>query len=910
MRRVTVISPKRRSTSRSSRSSIRSKLARKLFALGSALVVAVGGCSREYYRHQADDQAKCLIREKQNDPRWDIPDRSVYIDPHSRYHDPNDPDHEPLPPDDPKSHELMHCVYGMKGYQRWHENGELNELENPGWRQYLTEYMPRDEDGAYQIDLDAALQLALLHSRNYQTNVESLYLSALDVAFERFRFDTQFFAGTRSIWTHLGSEPTQLSSSTLTTVNSARATKLLPAGGQFLIDFANTFVWQFAGSDTNTRADSLLSFTFLQPFLRQGGREVAMERLTLAERGLLANVRQMERYRQGFLLDIAVGTGPVGGPSRQGGFQGEAGLSGFTGTGAGGFAGVGEASNFGRIGAGGGGGGTAGGGGGAGFAAGVAGNVGGFIGLAQRQQQIRNREANLALQLENLARMEELFAAGRIGSFQVDQFRQNVQTTRSQYLAALNDYAAFQEQYLMTALGLPPDIPIRVNQSIVEQFQFTDPTLSDLRARVNLLTDRIRTAEDPSVQALREAFSEFDALNEPILRRFEAVRQDFIKLDATKEERLDALSREKDRTEFLEQIDRLADQLNSLERQYATIRGDLQRTRSELDADQRKLAHQQLVSELESISDLLLELGFNQAGVRLEAIVLPPVKLDSDQALQIARANRLDIMNQRAEVVDQWRLIALNADRLQADLNVELNGSIGTLDRNIVRFRDQTGSFSASVRFDTPITRLGERNLYRQSLIDYQRVRRGYIQFEDQVHQSLRNTLRGVKLFEEEIELRRQAMRIAIRQMDFNQARLKEPPRVGAAGAAAGDPVRDLLGAFSDFLETQNGVMNTYLTYQASRMILYRDLGIVRFDDGGRWIDEPLEAALRRAQSQDDCLPPAYPVLASRNADLCTIPDVSAESSGTVNINLSQCVDDPQTAAGVQAPPHGRSSSD
>jgi hypothetical protein len=270
-----------------------------------------------------------------------------------------------------------------------------------------------------------------------------------------------------------------------------------------------------------------------------------------------------------------------------------------------------------------------------------------------------------------------------------------------------------------------------------------------------------------------------------------------------------------------------------------------------------------------------LELGFNQAGVRLETIVLPAVKLDSDQALQIALANRLDIMNQRAEVVDQWRLIALNADRLEADLDVQLDGSIGTLDRNIVNFRDQTGSFSASVRFDSPISRLGERNIYRQSLIDYQRVRRSYIAFEDSVNQGLRNTLRGVKLFEEEIELRRQAMRIAIRQMDFNQARLKEPPRVGAGAGAAGDPVRDLLGAFSDFLNTQNGVMNTYLSYQATRMLLYRDLGIVRFDESGMWVDEPLEEALRRAQCVDVSIPPAYPVLGSSQTPAPQSPTIS-----------------------------------
>jgi hypothetical protein len=857
-----------------------------LLAAGSALSMGLAGCSREYYRRQADDQAECLIQEKKNDPRWTSPAQSVYPDSRSRYYDHNDPDHQPLPPDDPSSHELMHCVYGMRGYKRWHENGQISDLENPDWRNYLSDYMEKREDGVYVMDLTDAVQLSLLHSRTYQNNVENIYLSALDVAFERYRFDVQFFAGNRTSWLHTGSEPTQNSSSTLTTVNSASATKLFPAAGQFAVDFANTFVWQFVGRDTNTRADSLLSFTFLQPFLRRGGREVAMETLTLSERGLLGNIRQMERYRQGFLLDIATGTGAVPGPSRQGGFTGGAGLSGFTGQGTGGFSGVGEASNFGRLGGGQVGGGGGGGGGGAGFAQGVAGNVGGFIGLAQRLQQNRNQEANLALQLENLARMEELFAAGRIGSFQVDQFRQNVQTARSQYLAALDDYDRQQENFLMNTLGLPPDLPVTVDESVVEEFQFTDPKLSGLRTRVNALTSRVRIAEDPALELIQQALEDFQALDGLVLERFDSVRRDFEKLDAAQQQRLDALSREADRKEFLDQVTRLHEQYRSLERQYGSIQEEVGRARTQLRPEQRKPVHQQLVAQFEALSDLLLELGFNQAGVRLEAIVLPPVKLDSEQAFRIAMANRLDIMNQRAEVVDQWRLIALNADRLEADLDVTLEGSIGTLDRNIVKFRDQTGSFSASVRFDSPISRLGERNIYRQSLIDYQRVRRSFIAFEDSVNQGLRNTLRGIKLFEEEIELRRQAMRIAIRQMDFNQARLKEPPRVGAAAGAQGDPVRDLLGAFSDFLNTQNGVMNTYLSYQASRMLLYRDLGIVRFDENGIWVDEPLEAALRRSEGVDVSIPPAFPLLASQAAVLCGIQDL-AESERDTPVTLA-----------------------
>src|SRR3990172_167392 len=59
------------------------------------------------------------------------------------YNNPYDPVRPPMPPDDPESHELMHCVYGKKGWSKWHENGELSGLENPTWQQCLDQYVTR-----------------------------------------------------------------------------------------------------------------------------------------------------------------------------------------------------------------------------------------------------------------------------------------------------------------------------------------------------------------------------------------------------------------------------------------------------------------------------------------------------------------------------------------------------------------------------------------------------------------------------------------------------------------------------------------------------------------------------------------------------------------------------------------------
>jgi outer membrane protein TolC len=886
--------------SSASRRSVRRWFGRRLlgWVVGSGVLSAVlaGGCSREYYRRDADQQAYQLIDEKESDPRWQLPDYSVYGDPRSRYFEPTNPDCPPIPPDDPASHEFMHCVYGKRGYARWHENGDLTELENPDWRNYLGDVMERRDDGTYTLELQDAVHLALLHSPRYQRNIESLYLSALDVSFERFRFDTQFFASNRTTFLHRGSEFIHRqgtvtgaggakvagnSSSTLTVVNNAQASgprttvgagKLFPAGGQLLVDFANTFVWQFAGSDQNTRADSLLSFTFIQPFLRRGGREVVMETLTRAERSLLANVRQMEFYRQYFLLDVAMGTGTTGGPSRQGGFQGGSGLTGFTGQGGGGFSGVGEgAGNFGRIGGTGGGGGGGGGGAGAGgFAGGVAGNVSGFIGLVQRAQQIRNSEANLEQQLDNLERTEALFAAGRIDSLQVDQFRQNVQTTQSQLLASRNTFQNALENYLIQTLGLPPDLPVRIDESIVEPFQFSEPRLRELQNRLKRLITQTRTDESPSIDVLRQTYDSFRQMRGPIAERFEVVRNDFRRLDSVQSERLQTLSDDVSRKEFEDQLAKLTEDFQQLEKRFAATEPGAAAVERLLTPNSRDEAQQEIIAQTDAMAEILRELVFVQAGVRLESVVLPPVEISPDDAFRIALANRLDIMNQRAEVVDQWRLIAFNADRLESDLDVMVTGDIGTLDRNIVNFRDQTGSFTFGLRFDSPITRLDERNIYRQSLIDYQRVRRDYIQTEDSLKRTLRQTLSAVQLFATEIEQRRKAMRIALRTMDLTQERLQEPPRAGAAGQAGlgQNVVRDLLQAFSDILTTQNDIMNTYLNYQQFRMVLYRDLGIIQFDENGMWIDEPLEQALKRASAVAETeLPPLKPAMAEVRAN-------------------------------------------
>lgn len=851
-----------------------------VFLLAALLPSLLTGCHRrQYYRRKADSQAYCLIDEKSRDPRWMLHGFNVYPDEQSRCYDPNNVDRPPMPPDDPESHKFMHCVYGMRGYKRWHRDGDQSDLENPIWRDSLIAQMSQDPDGKYVMTLESAIQLALLHSPQFQRNLEELYLSALDVSFERFRFDVQYYGGNVTSLVHRGSENASsrpnssslLSSQTYLDRGNSRSQgaaagvqKLLPTGGQFLAEFANSFVWQLSGPDSNTTAQSLLSFNLVQPLLRAGGRDVVLERLTIAERSLLANIRQMERFRQGFLLNVAYGSGNEQGPSRRGGFLGGSGLTGFTGTGTGGFGGVGEATGFGRFGGALGGGGAAGGAAGGGFAAGVAVNVGGFIGLVQQLQQVRTRKANLDDQIYSLDRVEAYANAGRINQVQVLQIRQNVQTARSQYLDAVSSFERGIESFLTRTLGLPPDLPVRIDESIAEPFRLADAESNQLRIELGRFYLQILDAASPTTEQLADWTKQSQKHRQSVRGRLDVVQTDIATLERSLEKRLATVTDATVKQNIAAQPKQLKGELANYETQFSKTSDAIAELTQLLSRKQLKQAHDLLALHTKSLLDLMLDLAHVQGAARVEAVTLKePVRLDSDEALRVALANRLDIMNQRAEVVDQWRLIAFNANDLESDLDVTFSGDIGTLDRNIVKFRNQTGRLFAGIQFDAPLTRLGERNEYRQALIDFQRVRRDYIQFIDSVQQSLRDNLRRLTQLEQEMELRRQAVRIAIQNVDILQKQLEQPPAAGAQAQFSDTLVRNLLAAYADLLQTQNDVMGTYLNYELLRLQLYRDLGLIEFDERGLPTDEPLDSLLARAPRQELYLPPDCSIAAT-----------------------------------------------
>ena len=219
-------------------------------------------------------------------------------------------------------------------------------------------------------------------------------------------------------------------------------------------------------------------------------------------------------------------------------------------------------------------------------------------------------------------------------------------------------------------------------------------------------------------------------------------------------------------------------------------------------------------------------------------------------------------MNNRAALVDSWRLIAFNADALQSRLDIVASGDINTVHNNPVSFRAPTADLRMGVRFNAPFTRLLERNNYRQSIIDYERDRREFIQYLDGVHRSLRTLLRDLEQLRVNLEIQRRAVAISIRRVDLTQEDLNKPSAPAAPGQQATQlgptAALNLLTALSDLRNTQDNFMSVWLNYYAARMRLMRDLGIMTLDEQGRWVDIPIPADGENAE--DTSMPPEVPV--------------------------------------------------
>ena len=318
---------------------------------------------------------------------------------------------------------------------------DFNEAEAAGY--------PRNSK-PFIISMEQAFQLALINSRLYQSQLETLYGASLAVTIQRFAFMPQFYAGMSPLTgvlsggsqgPGLGISPnfgnsftyatketgTQISALNFGTV--AGVGKTLATGGRLVTGFANQVIFNFVGKHPGQpKVQSFLPLAFVQPFLRGGGRAVTLELLTQAERNLVYAVRSFAQFRQQFIVATITG-GQV--PS------------------------LGSAVPT------------------LGFSGGGSGDpVVGFLNVAEDIQLVENARRNLAA-FDQIVKVYTALIDGEasgLTQLQLDQVAQQQQNARQQLVATRTNYRNDLDQFKMQ-MGLPPDTPLIIDRTVVGKFR-------------------------------------------------------------------------------------------------------------------------------------------------------------------------------------------------------------------------------------------------------------------------------------------------------------------------------------------------------------------------------------------------------------------------------------------------------
>ena len=828
------------------------------------LTLLAPGCSRTFWREQADTDVYQAIGTHLNDPRWASPRLDITPDPRSRFFDPFNPDHAPLPPDDPAAHALMHCVDGKQGYAGWHKSGDQLNLENPAWLANfgITPDIIDPSTGAYygkvpaleEVTLGEAVELSLIHSREYQFQLEAVYLSALDVTFERFQFGVRYLGIG-------GGEPSSNLTHTvrphgppdrLALNNRFGVSQLLPAGGQIAFELANSTLWLFEPKSTSSA--SSLSYSLVQPLLLGAGRKLVLENLTQSERNLLYTLRDLARFRQQFFTDV-VGSG------------------------------------------------------------------GGYLGLLQQLQAIRNQEDNIRRIERQLAEFQALSdRSGIPRRAQLAQFPANVEIPdslrqqlvynpldgdlswlgamsdeqeqalrglsnepafrlavnelieqiravagslnelqlQSQLASARNNLRDLRRQYqdsldsYKLRLGLPTDIPIGVDDALLGQFQLIAPTLRDLETQVeNFLIEFGRiNDQDPEYDLLQSTLVRYVPLAESVQRAgVGLLEQDLKRVEANLGQRLGLLPDDAERDRVRADIAGDVRRLNNLK---AELDGNLTRV-IELQAwiqatpqpgfEGRQKLYDSAKRLQENLRQVVRGLTVAQIGLRLELVTVQKFEMDLERAVALSIENRVDLMNDRAVVMDARRRVEVAGNRLLSRVDLVAEGDIRNTGRhNPVDFRFDQSDLRFGVRFTAPLDQIQERNAYRAAQIDYQRVRRAYMLAEDQVKQQVRQAWRQLDVLKSNLETSRQAVRIAALQLDLAIEEANAPV-VEGGGNAAGLQGQNILRALDTVLNAQNSLLVNWVRYEQNRLNIHRDMGIMEVGPDGLWIDSFYQSA-------------------------------------------------------------------
>jgi outer membrane protein TolC len=157
------------------------------------------------------------------------------------------------------------------------------------------------------LTLAQAVAIATKYNRDYQFQKENLYLQALALTGERYKYALKWFGTIDAEYTKNQVSPgNQITESpeqkTIKAEGGVEKTFVTPDG--ILLNTSLVFDWaRFITGDTRTTLSGVLSGTLDIPLLGNGAGKTAWENLTQTERNVLYQIRTFNRYRQTFVVD-------------------------------------------------------------------------------------------------------------------------------------------------------------------------------------------------------------------------------------------------------------------------------------------------------------------------------------------------------------------------------------------------------------------------------------------------------------------------------------------------------------------------------------------------------------------------------------------------------------------------------
>ncbi|HZV03603.1 MAG TPA: hypothetical protein VE999_00805 [Gemmataceae bacterium] len=839
------------------------------------LLMSLSGCTRRFFRRRADAEVDEILAEKDKYPQWKINDYYVYPHPLSRFADPTDPDRPPMPPDDPAAWDMAPHPQRpwLKGYKYWQGTGYIelmrrwdteNRAKQEAQRAQQEEEAVGEEarlmgeiksfaerareveqnieaelappvsgnqqlpvsldvsglssNKPFLLNLEQITELGFLNSPQFQAVRENLYLTALAVTAERFAFIAQPFVTEQVIRQRAGTKTGATPLNGWISSATAGFTKTFSTGALLLFNFANQTVYNLGGGGGKTTSVSTINLDIVQPFLAGGGRAVALEPLTQAERDLVYAIRDFYRFRQEYYAFFAVGQSTAFIPGVGAGVV--ALLPGTVNTPIPFVPGpftlplvnnpaTVQVSPLTPL--------------GANLNSGVLITPQGYLSAILERTVLFNYYKNIQA-LQRFLRIFDVWLQGSL----VNQVQRGTVEQRllGSYETILGQQLNFRVSLdqLKQQLGLPMTVPLDIAPgplqpmiNIIEAYEklfinhqsvITTIDQYSRSTEARLLRGRFRRllegalllrgtdaqkfirrrlpywenfAKDKSWEERKKALlDEIMKLRRELGRiRIKEAETPGEKLSKAEADRRDELKFELDMAEYELGVSIYEREEWNTNKEINSIRDEITREdlRTRLAKEQFFGAHRiflsvvdhAVVERLRDIKNLWPDL----LPVRAKGVDV--LAAPEDEALlaveQATFENRVDLMNVRAQLTDAWRKIRVAANALMGTFNVDYHlGATTPVGRGLpFAFSGSRTTHQLIFTGQLPLVRILQRNNYRSTLINFQQNRRSLFQFEDQLLFNVRFDLRQVRVLANNYQ-RVQKRQIELAYMVLDQA--------------------------------------------------------------------------------------------------------------------------------------------